>query len=286
MALWVFIGIIALLILLPLIMGLLMAPLQRATRVELIRAPLDVVWESIADLPRQTQWRSDLKNVQFKDDDQGIRWIEHSSSLGKVTVRKKFEDEHRELILLLEKGTLQGKRHIRVAGVPGGTRLTINEERTIPSPLGRLTAKIDKQVNQYISDLESYFANYSAQTHAPVIESEPEPTPMMEGEVTPSTITVAEPAQKNIELTTQEQVVEEPTQKVSKPEIAATVNNEPASEKAEVEKPIAASEVSESQVTTDVATQDQNVEQAEAKEVSEPAAQDVKAENSADSKAS
>lgn len=286
MALWVFIGIIALLILLPLIMGLLMAPLQRATRVELIRAPLDVVWESIADLPRQTQWRSDLKNVQFKDDDQGIRWIEHSSSLGKVTVRKKFEDEHRELILLLEKGTLQGKRHIRVAGVPGGTRLTINEERTIPSPLGRLTAKIDKQVNQYISDLESYFANYSAQTHAPVIESEPEPipAPIMSKEEAPSTAIVEESAQKTTESKVQEQTGEEPTQKVIEPEIVATVSNESEPEKAE--KPTAASKVSEPQITADVATQDQNIEQAEAKVVSEPAVQDVKAESSADSKVS
>lgn len=176
MVLWIFIGIVALLILLPLLMGLLMPPLQRATRVELIRAPLDVVWDNIADLPRQTQWRSDLKNVQFKDDDQGTRWIEQSSSMGTMTVRKKFEDEQREVILILEKGKMQGKRHLLVSGVPGGTRLTINEERVIPSPLGRLFNKIDKQVNQYIDDLQAYFVKYNAVTAnaEPALETEVE----------------------------------------------------------------------------------------------------------------
>lgn len=160
---WVLLGLVIVIVLIPFLLGLLIPQHQQATRVELIRAPLDTVWEAISELSRQTEWRTDLKSVQLKDDDEGMRWIEIPARGGKVTLRKVKEVEKKELLLQMERGsTVQGTRLAILSAVPGGTRITFTETSELKNPLSRLFAqmggKLDRRLNQYIAQLKQAYS--------------------------------------------------------------------------------------------------------------------------------
>ncbi|MGB0845299.1 MAG: SRPBCC family protein [Thiolinea sp.] len=159
MMLWVSIGTGILLILFPMLIGMMVSPLQQATRVELVKAPLDKVWEAVSELSRQTEWRTDLKSVQLKDDDDGMRWIENPARGSKITLRKLKEIEKKEIVVQMEKGSrVIGTRQAMLSAVPGGTRITFTETSEIKNPLSRLFAhlggKLDKRLNHYIAQLK------------------------------------------------------------------------------------------------------------------------------------
>lgn len=119
MTLWIAIGTGILLVLFPMLVGMMIAPLQQATRVELIRAPLDKVWYAVSELHRQTEWRDDLKSVQLKDDDDGMRWIEKPARGSQTTLRKLKEVKQKEIIVQMEKGSrVIGTRHVILRPVP------------------------------------------------------------------------------------------------------------------------------------------------------------------------
>ncbi len=162
MTLWIAVGTGILLILFPMLIGMMIAPRQQAMRVELIRAPLDTVWQAISELNRQTEWRSDLKSVQLKDDDNGLRWIENPVRGGLLTLRKLKEIEKKEITLQLEKGSrVIGTRHALLRQVPGGTRVTFTETSEINNPTRRLFShlgnKLDKRLNHYIGQLKNAY---------------------------------------------------------------------------------------------------------------------------------
>lgn len=162
MTLWIAIGTGILLFLFPMLVGMMLAPKQEATRVELIQAPLDKVWRAISDLHRQTEWRSDLKGVQTKDDDNGLRWIESPIRGSRLTLRKLKALEHKEIIFQLEKGSrVLGTRHAILSQVPGGTRIKFTETSEIKNPMRRLFShiggKLDKRLNNYIAQLKKAY---------------------------------------------------------------------------------------------------------------------------------
>jgi carbon monoxide dehydrogenase subunit G len=159
---WILIGAGILLVLVPFLLGMMIPARQQATRVELVRAPLDTVWEAISELSRQTEWRTDLKSVQLKDDDDGMRWVETPARGGKVTLRKVREVAKKELLIQMERGsTVQGTRLAILSAVPGGTRITFTETSELKNPVSRLgaqlTSRLDKGLNHYIDQLKQAF---------------------------------------------------------------------------------------------------------------------------------
>lgn len=162
MLLWILVGIVVLLILVPFLIGLLLSPYQRATRVELVKAPINDTWGTLSDLSRQTEWRSDLKSVQLKDDDEGMRWIESLAQGGKITARKQKEVLNKELVVQLSKGAqVIGTREAVLSAVPGGTRITFTETAVTKNPWQRLTmhmgSKVDKHLQTYIEQFKARF---------------------------------------------------------------------------------------------------------------------------------
>lgn len=159
---WVLAGVALLFITIPFLLGLMISPHQQATRVELIKAPPESVWDALSDLSRQTEWRTDLKSVQLKDDDDGMRWIEHTQGGDKIVARKQKEVAQKEIVIQMQKGTnVQGTRQAVLNAVPGGTRVTFTETTDISSPFKRLVAQVssslDKHLNHYIAQLKSHF---------------------------------------------------------------------------------------------------------------------------------
>lgn len=160
--LWILVGVLALLILVPLLIGLMLSPYQRATRVELVKAPIDATWGALSDLSRQTEWRTDLKSVQLKDDDEGMRWVEHLAHGGKITARKQKEVLNKEIIIQLSKGSqVIGTREATLSAVPGGTRITFTQTAVTKNPWQRLGmhmgSKVDKHLQAYIEQFKARF---------------------------------------------------------------------------------------------------------------------------------
>lgn len=161
--LWILVGVLVLLIVVPFLIGLMLSPYQRATRVELVKAPIDATWGALSDLSRQTEWRTDLKSVQLKDDDEGMRWVEHLAHGGKITARKQKEVPNKEIIIQLFKGSqMIGTREAALSAVPGGTRITFTQTAVTKNPLQRLGmhigSKVDKHLQAYIEQFKARFA--------------------------------------------------------------------------------------------------------------------------------
>ncbi|WP_298609533.1 SRPBCC family protein [uncultured Thiothrix sp.] len=160
--LWILVGVLVLLIVVPFLIGLMLSPYQRATRVELVKAPIDATWGALSDLSRQTEWRTDLKSVQLKDDDEGMRWVENLAHGGKITARKQKEVLNKEIIIQLSKGSqVIGTREAVLSAVPGGTRITFTQTTVTKNPWQRLNmhmgSKIDKHLQSYIEQFKARF---------------------------------------------------------------------------------------------------------------------------------
>lgn len=158
---WAIVGVSLLFLLMPLLLGLLISPYQQVTRVELIKASADEVWTALADLPRQAQWRSDLKSMQMIDDDAGLRWVEQSEGGKAVTLRKLKETPLKELLLEMRQRGSKGTRQARLSAVPGGTRVTFTEMLETRTPWGRIKARIsgdpDRSLDHFIHQLQAHF---------------------------------------------------------------------------------------------------------------------------------
>jgi carbon monoxide dehydrogenase subunit G len=159
---WIIIGIALFLLLLPVLVGLGMAARQQVTRVELVKAPLQDVWDVLNDLPAQTYWRADVNKVQMLDDDAGIRWVEYPEHGSPVTLRKVKEVPTKELLLEMTGGGSVGSRSAKLSSTQGGTRITFVEILDSRSPLQRIKARmgggLDKKLDQFIQQLKQKFA--------------------------------------------------------------------------------------------------------------------------------
>jgi len=158
---WIVLVLGTALLLLPFVVGALMPASQQVTRVELIKASAADVWDALTDLPRQIQWRSDLKSVQMLDDDEGLRWVEQLGHGSPVTLRKSKEIPQKELLLEMGYKDGKGTRHARLSTVPGGTRVTFVETLETRSPLARLRVRtkggLDSKLDSFILALKQKF---------------------------------------------------------------------------------------------------------------------------------
>lgn len=159
---WGLLTLLALVVILPLFIGLLLPKMRQATRVELIKAPIDKVWGTLSELTRQTEWRPDLKSVQMKDDDQGMRWIEQPKRGWKRVLRKQKELAEQELLIVVEEGSsAASSRHFLLSDVPGGTRVTMTQSSDIGNPYARFRAHLnntlDKRVNRFMQQLKEHY---------------------------------------------------------------------------------------------------------------------------------
>ncbi|WGZ95781.1 MAG: SRPBCC family protein [Candidatus Thiothrix putei] len=159
---WIVISLGILLLLIPVVVGLLMSPYQQVTRVELIKASIDDVWNALADFSQQAQWRTELTSMQMLDDDEGLRWVEQSAGQGSVVLRKLKEIPLKELLVDRDQGSGKGTFHARLSAVPGGTRITFTEMLETRTPFGRIKARMkgepDSRLDHFIQQLKARFA--------------------------------------------------------------------------------------------------------------------------------
>ncbi|MBU0656598.1 MAG: SRPBCC family protein [Gammaproteobacteria bacterium] len=159
---WIFLALAAVLLLLPFLVGFMLSPRQQVTRVELVKAATQEVWEALSNLQVQVQWRTGINSVQMLDDDEGLRWVEKPEHGRPVTIRKLKENPPQELLLEMRQGSTNGTRQIRLNAVPGGTRVTFTEMQETRNPLARLACRrqggLDHKLDRFIHELKNHFA--------------------------------------------------------------------------------------------------------------------------------
>lgn len=159
---WIITGLLVALLVLPVLVGFMMSSRQQVTRVELIKASADQVWEALSDLQLQTQWRKGITSVQMLDDDDGLRWLEKPENGHPVTIRKVKENQPQELVLEMQYGSVKGTRQARLNAVPGGTRVTFTEVQDASSPFSRLAVRrqggLDGKMDRFVQELKAHFA--------------------------------------------------------------------------------------------------------------------------------
>lgn len=140
------------LVFLVLLIGMLLPAREQVTRVELFKAPIADVWEALSNLPGQMLWRTNLKNIQTLDDDDGLRWVEQLLQGTTVVLRKTKENPLQELTVELRQRGMCATRQARLNSVPGGTRVTFTQTLQINMPFRRLLNRFRGGVDSHLDD--------------------------------------------------------------------------------------------------------------------------------------
>ncbi|MFN7119232.1 MAG: SRPBCC family protein [Saprospiraceae bacterium] len=150
---------LAVLLLLPLLIGLFLPAQRSFIRTHTLQAPINVVFAMVTDLKGQESWRSDLQSIEILDDTYGQEvWLE--TPKGQLPIRfkslQKIENQRYEMAL--EGKGFQGHWLGIFESTPAnGTKVTFKETATIANPYLRTFAYFFVDLNQtmdiYLRDL-------------------------------------------------------------------------------------------------------------------------------------
>lgn len=116
-----------------------MLPPTRAGRAErIIGAPQSSVMAAIVDVERQVEWRSDVRQIELD----GEAWIETTSRGERIRFAWTERSTSRLGLRFESNRGYFGEWKAELSPEPGGTRLSVEEQATIASPIGRLIARI------------------------------------------------------------------------------------------------------------------------------------------------
>lgn len=113
---------------------------RAATITRDLQAPMDVVHSTIRDIARQPDWRANIAAIAPGPNG---TWTEITRSGERVTFR--LTEDHPTRIALFFESTrgYNGQWQADLATTDaGGTRLTVTERATTPSPLGRVLSRL------------------------------------------------------------------------------------------------------------------------------------------------
>lgn len=131
-------AILALLAALLFLLGWLL-PATREGRAEaVIAAPPARVLAVIADVESQSEWRAGIRSVH-RD---GPAWTEITERGETITFTPVIMDETRIHLRFASDGGYFGEWRATLAPEAGGTRIAVVERATVPSPVGRVLARL------------------------------------------------------------------------------------------------------------------------------------------------
>lgn len=119
------------------LVGWLLPPTREGRAEILINAPPSRVLAVIADVEAQPEWRPSVASVQ-RD---GTGWIETTSRGERVTFVPVAMSETRIHLRYSSDAGYSGEWIAELTSEPEGTRISVVERATIPSPVGRLLSR-------------------------------------------------------------------------------------------------------------------------------------------------
>lgn len=161
--LYIIIGILAFLLILWIVLGVTLPKDMVITRTVFVKAPIEKTWETITDLTRQTQWRSDLQKLEIKDSIEGLDvWTEMLKSGEELQLKTLVSKPLNTLqIELSPNAFFKGYWEGQFIKNQSGTTLRVKETSRVSNPLYRPWVKLfqnfDDLVERYHDDLKRHF---------------------------------------------------------------------------------------------------------------------------------
>jgi hypothetical protein len=131
-------------------------PATRTGRAERIfSASAEAIVAAITDVERQTEWRTDVRSIEMD----GGSWIETNSAGERIRFAWTEQSADRLALRFSSDLGYSGEWRAYLAPAPGGTKLSVEEQATITSPVGRLLARLFFDPagfsNRYLDALEA-----------------------------------------------------------------------------------------------------------------------------------
>jgi uncharacterized protein YndB with AHSA1/START domain len=146
------------------IVGWLLPRQHRVSREQFLPVPPEAVWTAITGIETFPHWRRDVTRVRVLPDREGRRcWVEEGRS-GKMTFVTEESDAPRRLVVRIADPDLPfgGTWTYDIAGVSGGSRITISEDGEIYNPIFRVVARFiigyEGTIRSYLEALDGKFA--------------------------------------------------------------------------------------------------------------------------------
>lgn len=134
------IAIVAVLVLVPLVVGLCVSPTHEATcRIEFRESAPATVWNVIGSVEGWSDWNSLVDAMKPSSSDDGVEtWI-MVSEWGEVPARIEVRDPAKRLVVHLDGGGFEGRWDYRLSPLEGGTGCTleITEQGRVSNPIFR-----------------------------------------------------------------------------------------------------------------------------------------------------
>ncbi len=143
---WVMVGVtvVAVAVFLAIAAGNSLPHTHTVTVTRLFSAPVEDVWDLVADFERQVRWRPDLTSVERGDDHDGHAvWIEtyKGRQVMRFTTLERVEPRRLVRQIIDVRGPFSGRWEIDIEPFGGATQLTITETGRIDNPIARLVMK-------------------------------------------------------------------------------------------------------------------------------------------------
>lgn len=114
-------------------------PATREGRAEaVIAAPPSAILSVIADVERQPEWREGLRGVERT----GTGWVETAARGERITFAAPEMTEERIALTFTSDAGYSGEWTATLTPEGAGTRIAVTERATIPSPFGRILARM------------------------------------------------------------------------------------------------------------------------------------------------
>ncbi|MFY9553998.1 MAG: SRPBCC family protein [Blastocatellia bacterium] len=143
---WILIavGVAAALIALMAIIGSLMPKGHTASRTTVIKAPPEVLWQTLTDCAAFPEWRADVKSVEVLPDRDGHRVWREDGKNGKLTLETIEANSPSRLVLRIADPDLPfgGTWTYDLQPSAGGSRITITENGEVYNPIFRFMSKV------------------------------------------------------------------------------------------------------------------------------------------------
>jgi hypothetical protein len=142
-----------------LITGSVLPATRDGTATRILNAPPDLVRRTILDTDAQPAWRTGIVAVERGAE---TTWTEVKADGERIAFRL-AEDEGARIVLTFDSTRgYTGRWEGRLDDIPEGTRLTVTEQATIRSPLGRILARMffdpEAFAAKYLEDLDAEVA--------------------------------------------------------------------------------------------------------------------------------
>jgi uncharacterized protein YndB with AHSA1/START domain len=122
--------------------GLMLPREHRATTTTIIRAPVDSVWKTIADVQTHAQWRDGVERVEIVSAGEPMRWREITDQ-GAMTLERVEASPPRRMVSRIADEDLPfgGTWTYELEPVDTGTQVRITEDGFVSNPIFRFMSR-------------------------------------------------------------------------------------------------------------------------------------------------